>query len=394
MSEKVLGKGKGEENEKPNENENENEKQKNKARVLLVGSGGIGTMTALNLERGGLASVAAVLRSNYAVVKERGFTIDSRDHGQVQEWRPTEVLDKMPDLASDRDRDRDPAPFDYIVVTTKNIPDVPPMVVELIKPAVTPGHSVIVLIQNGLNIEKPVLRAFPTNVCLSGVSLMGADELAPGHILQNDADRLIVGPFLSGHIEQEKQVAAAQDFVRIYSASGKVQCTYDQDVLFVRWRKLMYNAVWNPICALTEQDTGRFRLWYDANADGNDDGDDPHSPLNLLVRPAMNEIRAAAKAAANVDLPESLVEAMVDCDPLEIFCAPSMLQDRRKSRFIEHENILGEALREGEKAGVSMPTVRVLYGLCKAVQWRTKELHGLVDPEALLEARQKKDKKE
>ncbi|KIX04172.1 uncharacterized protein Z518_07726 [Rhinocladiella mackenziei CBS 650.93] len=346
-----------------------------KARVLLVGAGGIGTMTALNLERGGLASVTAILRSNYSVVKEKGFTIDSCDHGEFKGWRPTEVLNNVPDLSSDSSI----KPFDYIICTTKNIPDVPPTLVDLIKPAVTPGHSVIVLIQNGLNIEKPLLKAFPTNICLSGVSLMGADELSPGHILENDVDRLFIGPFLSDSIGAQKHIAAAEEFVRIYSASGKVQCSYQSDVQFVRWRKLMYNAVWNPICALTDLDTSRFRL---ASQDS-----DPMNPLNLLVRPAMNEIRAAAMAAANVDLPESLVESMVECDPIEIFCAPSMLQDRRKKRFIEYENILGEALREGERAGAAMPTVRCLYGLCKAVQWRTMEFNGLVDPQKLMETR-------
>ncbi|KIW63109.1 hypothetical protein PV04_09985 [Phialophora macrospora] len=350
-----------------------------KVRVLLVGAGGIGTMTALNLEQGGLAAVTAILRSNYTVVSEKGFTIDSCDHGKFEAWRPTKVLNKIPDLSSP---DSSEEPFDYIICTTKNIPDVPPSLSDLIKPAVTPGHSVIVLIQNGLNIEKPLLKAFPDNICLSGVSLMGADELSPGYILENDVDRLYIGPFLSDTIDKQKQIDAAQEFVRIYSASGKVQCSYQPDVLFVRWRKLMYNAVWNPICALTDLDTSRFRL---ASED-----QDAASPLNLLIRPAMNEIRAAAKAAANVELPESLVEDMVECDPIEIFCAPSMLQDRRKKRFMEFENILGEALREGEKAGAAMPTVKCMYGLCKAIQWRTKELNGMVDAQKLMEERKAK----
>ncbi|KEF55186.1 2-dehydropantoate 2-reductase [Exophiala aquamarina CBS 119918] len=346
-----------------------------KAKVLLVGAGGIGTMTAFNLEQGGLATVTAILRSNYAAVKDKGFTIDSCDHGKFEGWRPTQVLHKIPEQSTTE-------PYDYIICTTKNIPDIPPTLVDLIKPAVTPGHSVIVLVQNGLNIEKPLLGAFPDNICLSGVSLMGADELSPGNILHNDVDRLYIGEFVSDTVDKDKQTAAAKDFVRIYSASGKVQCSYQPDVLFVRWRKLMYNAVWNPICALTDLDTSRFRL---ASEEG-----DPASPLNLLIRPAMREIKAAAKAVANVDLPDSLVEDMVECDPIEIFCAPSMLQDRRKNRFIEFENIVGEALRAGEKAGVSMPIVRTIYGLCKAVQWRTKDVSGMVDPLKLMEQRKAK----
>ena len=46
-----------------------------KARVLLVGAGGIGTIAALNLERGGLAEVTCVLRSNYEAVRSRGLKL-------------------------------------------------------------------------------------------------------------------------------------------------------------------------------------------------------------------------------------------------------------------------------------------------------------------------------
>ena len=41
--------------------------------------------------------------------------------------------------------------------------------------------------------------------------------------------------------------------------------------------------------------------------------------------------------------------------------------------------MLGEPLREGKKAGVSMPTLEVLYQLAKAIQWRTKESKGMVE---------------
>lgn len=63
--------------------------QADKANVLLVGSGGIGTISALNLETGGGASVTAVLRSNYEAVKANGFHIRSCDHGVVESFRPS-----------------------------------------------------------------------------------------------------------------------------------------------------------------------------------------------------------------------------------------------------------------------------------------------------------------
>lgn len=61
-----------------------------KAEILLVGSGGVGTIAALNLEKGGLARVIAVLRSKYDKVINDGFHIKSCDHGEIQNWRPSQ----------------------------------------------------------------------------------------------------------------------------------------------------------------------------------------------------------------------------------------------------------------------------------------------------------------
>lgn len=60
-----------------------------KANVLLVGSGGVGTMAAYALEKGGKTSVTAVLRSNYKAVNEEGFHINSIQHGNVKNWKPS-----------------------------------------------------------------------------------------------------------------------------------------------------------------------------------------------------------------------------------------------------------------------------------------------------------------
>jgi ketopantoate reductase len=66
-----------------------------KANVLLVGSGGVGTLAAYNLEVGGLTSVTSVLRSNHDAVAQNGFTITSLDHGYVKGWKPSASKDNQ-----------------------------------------------------------------------------------------------------------------------------------------------------------------------------------------------------------------------------------------------------------------------------------------------------------
>jgi 2-dehydropantoate 2-reductase len=223
------------------------------------------------------------------------------------------VLNHIPKVAEQH------TPYDYIVCTTKNLPDIPPSLPVQVAPATTPGHTVIVLIQNGLNIEKPFFQMLPNNIVLSGVSMIGSHEVAHGAIEHDFPDELIIGAFRNPNLDPKAEDAAARHFVQMYSAAGKTVCTYNEDVGFVRWRKLVYNACLNPICAITNLDTGRIRLADDS--------------VETLVRPAMEEIRAAAKVMG-YDIPEDVVDFTIEVDPLRLYLPPSMLGDVRKASLL------------------------------------------------------------
>jgi ketopantoate reductase len=271
-------------------------------------------------------------------------------------------------------------PFDYIVCATKNCPDIRPTLPTLISPAVTPGHTVIVLIQNGLNIERPFFEAFPRNVVLSGVSMIDCHEAEPGHIIHDFPDLLYLGPFRNLNIDLKDEVVAAQAFIKMYAAAGRTECLYCEDVPLARWKKLVFNACLNPICAITGLDDARVRL-----ADGAVEG---------LVRPVMMEIVAAAKALGYV-LPEDYIDTVINFDPMDLYLKPSMQWDAEKvwplicnqvdhlltgdqGNYIEFENLVGEPLREAQKIGLDTPILKTIYELCRMIQWRVKEANGLV----------------
>ncbi|KAL3418900.1 hypothetical protein PVAG01_09121 [Phlyctema vagabunda] len=326
-----------------------------KANVLLVGGGAVGAIAALNIEAGGLGAVTAVLRSNFQAVSEKGYNIESVDHGKLPSWRPTKVVNSIPEASKDN-------PFDYIVCVTKNCPDIKPTLIDLITPAVTPGHTVIALIQNGLNIERPVFEAFPKNIVLSGVSMIDSHEEEPGHILHEEADVLYLGAFTNPNLTPADEKLAAEKFIDMYAKAGKTQCIYNDDVPFARWRKLVFNSCLNPICAITGLDDARIRL---AGA------------IEGLVRPAMDEIIEVAKAKG-INLPEGIADKMINLDPMDLYLKPSMQCDAEKGNYIEYENLVGEPLRDAEAIGVKTPILKVIYELCKAMQWRTKEARGLL----------------
>ncbi|KAJ2982967.1 hypothetical protein NUW58_g6333 [Xylaria curta] len=326
----------------------------------------VGTMAAYALEIGGKAEVTAVMRSNYVAAERNGIDIDSIEHGHnIKGWRPTRirtytsfaVRKTIPNVIEE-----ELDPFDFVVVATKNIPELPPTVADIIEPAVTAGRTAIVLSQNGLNIEKPLIDRFPTNPIISSISYIAATETLHGKILHDDADAQKIGPFNNPGVLPEVAEQAARRYVAIYNAENKLNITYEADVKFVRWHKLLYNSSYNSVASLLRMDTARMRM--------------SQHIIDDLIRPIMLEIMAAARANG-VYLTDDIPDKVIRVDPTDTAFKPSMCQDAEKGNFMEIETIVGEPLREGEAKGVPMPTLRTIYGLLKGLQLQIKENKGM-----------------
>ena len=170
-----------------------------------------------------------------------------------------------------------------------------------------------------------------------------------------------IGYFDNGITSKEQQKAVAEKFVELYK-TDKNTCTYDADVKYARWRKLVYNSTLNSICTLTGVDSGRLDLF---------------GGVDELVRPAMREILAIAKSDG-VHLPESTMEDMIRADD-GAYCSPSMLVDVQKGNFIELEVIAGNLIKVAKKNGVAVPYLIMSYELLKVIQRRTMEAKGLIE---------------
>lgn len=351
-----------------------------KLQILVVGAGGVGTMVSVALERGGKASVTAVLRSNYEKVKQDGFEIESVDHGKLSAWRPSAgtYQDRIyirQKLNADRTSKKvtnsvpqaDPLkPFDYIVVTMKNIPDVS-NISEIIGPAVTPGHTAIVLMQNGLYMEPPIVEAFPSNVVLSGASYIGAHERS-GHVVHDDHDNFNLGTFHNPALDRVHERKKLEEFAAVYNGSGVVEAQVVNDIVFYRWRKILWNDIFNPMCAITQLDSAAVRRLGGENS---------------VIRPGMAEMAAIAKADG-YNLGDNIVDEMIDSTPIELAFRPSMLVDVDKGNPMEAEVILGNAVRLARKRGVATPILDNTYRFLKLTQARLLAARGMItDPQEL-----------
>jgi 2-dehydropantoate 2-reductase len=308
-------------------------------RVLLFGAGGVGTIYLWLLSK--VASPTAVCRSNYSVAKNDGFIINSSIFGQNIHFKP-HVFRNCEEAASS-----DAKPFDYIVVSSKAIPGTVP---KLIAPAVTPGHTAIVLLQNGINIEDEYAQAFPGNPIVSTVIYFPATQRPAGTIAHGEVEKLEVGSYPASASHQH-----AKAFVHLITSAGATAEFYE-DIQQKRWFKLLINAPWNPICALTlSKDTQVLASTNEA------------ADVILAVMLEVCDIAAAygySFTREEVDRQLGKAKARV---PLDAGIEPSMLQDVQTGRRTEVEAIVGNLVRLGKEKGVKCVRLEIIYVLAKAL---------------------------
>lgn len=313
-------------------------------KVLLHGAGAVGTIYVYQLITAG-CDVTAVCRSNYEAAKADGFHLDSQLYGRGIHIRPHIVKTPAEAAAS--------GPYDYVLVTAKALPEA--KISETIAPAVTPGHTTIVLIQNGISIEEEYATRFPTNPILSCVVYLPATQIKPGHIEMGDIEWLEVGPFPAAQSTHAACQTAGETLIEFLKAGGGNPRWHD-DIQEKRWYKLLLNASWNPICALTVCRDVAFL--------------DSSEVSKELVRDVMNEVRSIAKALGYHSITDEMVTAQltraVDRGGTKGI-EPSMLVDVLWSRRMEVEVILGNPVRVAKMIGVSVPRLELLYGLMKAL---------------------------
>ncbi|MEE9345379.1 MAG: 2-dehydropantoate 2-reductase [Methylococcales bacterium] len=295
-------------------------------KILIVGTGAIGSFYGSLLAREG-QQVSMVVRSDYDVVKAHGIHVEST----LGSWdfKPHHLVKTATDY---------PEQANFVVLCTKVTDEIDR--VELIRGAINP-ETVIVLIQNGIGIEKVIAQAFPDNLLISGLAFICATRIKPGHVQHTAYGRLAVGDYPNGIADQTAGFAA------MFDESG-IQCMTTDNVVTARWQKTVWNAPFNPISVLSN-------------------GLDTQTVLRTqepYVRAIMSEVTEIAKAVGH-PLREDIVDLNIDNTRTMPPYKTSMLIDYEHGRTMETEAILGNAVRVGQSAGVETPYLSSLYALMK-----------------------------
>lgn len=296
-----------------------------KKKALVIGAGAIGSFYGALLHKVGW-QVSVVARSDASLVAEQGYQFES-PLGDLS-WRPHKVY-------SDNKNDE---VFDYVLLCTKVLPSLDRAA--LLKPWVN-SHTTIVLIQNGIEIEAPILKAFPNNPLLSCLAFIAVTRVAPGKIVHKAFGRLKIGGYPSGHSN------VAQPLAEAFSAAG-VAADVCADIVYERWLKCVWNTSFNPASVLANgADTMQM-----LEAPGGE----------LFIRTLMAEVVEVA-AAAGYALPAGVVDTNIAGTRAMPAYRNSMAIDYLHHRDTETEAILGNVVAVAKQLNVAVPHLETMWAL-------------------------------
>jgi 2-dehydropantoate 2-reductase len=323
------------------------------ARILLFGTGSIGAMYAFLLQKAG-AEVTCVCRSTYDTAKLHGFTIESTVFG-THAFRP-KIVKSVYDAVNQQTSSE---LFDFIVVCTKAISNTataqsPP---SLIQPAVRAGITSIVIIQNGIGVERIYREAFPDNTIISGVTYMPVSQISPGVFSHTETQKLHLGvyPAHDATTIDHRNTESFADLLKSAGAEVKVH----QDVQIERWTKLVGNATWNPICALSRCRDLEFLEASPALAE------------DFIVESMREVVTVAAASGYGSHITEDTIRMQLARSKARKWpgVEPSMMADMAFGKPMEVEGIVGEVVKIAKEKGVNVPRLETLYLLLRGYDW-------------------------
>lgn len=290
-------------------------------RYGVIGTGGLGGYYGGQLAHSG-KDVHFLFNSDYAYVRMNGLRVDSINGDfHLDHVLAYQTTADMPEC-------------DVLLVCLKTTQNhlLPAML-----PPVIHSGTVVIMIQNGLNIEEELAARMPHLNIAGGLAFIGSSKTGPGHITHIDLGSLIIGGYNMKSTEILQQVSV--DFLE----SG-VPCRVSDNLYAARWQKLVWNVPFNGMSVVLNTTTDQLVS-------------DP-STRQLALEMMLEVIHAANHCG--VPMKEELATRMMEMTDGMHPYAPSMKLDYDFKRPMEIDAIYTRPIQEAAKAGFEMKAVAVL----------------------------------
>ena len=302
-------------------------------KILVYGAGGVGAFFGALLARAG-SDVHFVARgAQLEAMRERGLRIRSTILGDIDVPRVS---------VSTRAAGNGPADLVLVCVKTHQTESI----LDDLADAVGDG-TVLIALQNGIESDEQLAARFGGSRVLPAAVYVGATIDEPGVVSHQAPARISIGA-RQGFDEQRLTAIHA-----VLAATGQV-VQISPDIQRERWRKLMWNASFNTVTAVTMR-----------------------TPAELLARPEtrtlivgiMSEVVDVAQAQG-IDLRQSDIDEHVAWTERASGMRTSTMVDRERGRTMEADALIGVIVRKGRDAGVETPASDAMLALMTAIDAR------------------------
>ncbi len=316
--------------------------------VAVIGAGAIGAYVGASLARGGARVTLVARGAHLAAMQARGVRVESaRGDFTVRPEATAEM--------------RSIGPVDVVILALK-AHQIAPLADDL-RTLLGPDTAVIAM-QNGIpwwyfagdpgpNEGRRIASVDPDGRIgaaieperVIGCVIYSSTEIAaPGVIKHIEGTRYSLGDPVRGVHARTQAIASA--FV-----AGGLKAPVEADIRAEIWLKLLGNAAFNPISALTRATLVEMC-------------DDPG--VEELAAAMMREALDVA-AALNVSVPVS-IEKRIDGARRVGAHKTSMLQDLEQRKTFELDAVVGAIVELGEICAVATPVTRSVYALTKLLE--------------------------
>mgnify|MGYP000143717414 FL=1 len=305
----------------------------------IVGTGALGGFYGARLQKADL-EVNFLLRSDYDRVKKHGLIVESPEGDFT-----------LPQVRAYHDARKVPQ-CDVVIVALKTTQNhfLPKILPHLLK-----DDGVVLVLQNGLNIEPEVAKIVGAERVIGGLCFLCSYKVSPGHICHLDYGSITLGEYT----EDYKQIGITNRLHQIASDFRRAQIPIklSGDLLLSRWKKLVWNIPYNGLSVVLNARTDELM----ANPD-----------TLTLVEEIMGEVVVAAKSCDRI-IPDDFIPDMLDYTHKMKPYRTSMKIDYDESRPLEVEAIFGNPIRVAQQVGIKLPQIEVLYRMLKFVDAQRQE---------------------
>ncbi|KAF5654613.1 galactonate dehydratase [Fusarium sp. NRRL 25303] len=241
--------------------------------------------------------------------------------------------------------------FDFIICTNKAVDQL--STAADIAPGVGDNTS-IVIIQNGVGNEDAFREKFPSATIISCVTWVGARQPEPGFIHHTTSEDMQVGLYPNKAGDASRDVQHLAQFESLLSI-GKTIFQIVPNIQVQRWEKVVWNAAWNSLTALTLMDT---HAWLSSS--------DLSTPMTRKLMKEVIDVANALGVPLESELIDRLLEKILAMPPI----GSSMRTDCENGKPMEVEVILGYPVRKGRELGIDVATIETLYTILLAINKR------------------------